>query len=198
MDRLSTLIAAGLLVASGCEDSGDAAPASGSRSRVNAVAAEPVEPADLDAFCESRPSSAEAPKLVWPALRQAPAAGKGKRRWINVWATWCRPCVEELPRLASWREPIGKRVPYELMFLSADGDPEAVAAFAADHAEVAGSLEIADAEALAPWLASLGLGESAALPVHLFVDPQDRIRCVRTSGVGDDDREAIAQLLTSL
>lgn len=34
-----------------------------------------------------------------PALKQAVKAQKGKVVVLNVWATWCSPCVEEFPSL---------------------------------------------------------------------------------------------------
>jgi len=198
MDRLSPLIvAAGLL---GCD--GDAAtkegkPGAGSRSRVAAVEAKKAPKLDPADFCTVYTEAGDAKALTWPELTGPPPASSQRKRWINVWATWCAPCVEELPRLTRWKQSVGRRAEYDLVFVSADGDAQEVAAFAETHREVKGSLEIADAEALAPWLSDLGV-ESGSLPVHLFVDGADRVRCIRQSGIGDDDEEAVAQLLEGL
>lgn len=204
VDRLPPLIHFGLVgcLSLGCAG-GDTAtsqegkPEAGGRSRVNAVQAKKAPKLDPNEFCTVYAEPDAAKPLTWPPLTgDAPASSKTKR-WINVWATWCRPCVEELPRLERWKATIGRRASYDLVFLSADGAPEEVAAFAGKHPEVKDSLEIADAEALSPWLSVLGV-EAGSLPVHLFVDEQDRVRCIRQSGIQDDDEEAVTQLLESL
>ncbi len=201
MDRLSALIVPLLatLVVVACDGAGNK-PSGASRSRVDAVqAAAPVE-VDLTGFCERLYEPQSAPALSLPPLH-APAAdapGAGGKRWINVWATWCKPCIEELPRLARWRTEIGARADFELVFLSADGDPEAVRAFAQTHPEVSGTLQLESAAQLDPWVTSLGLPGSAILPVHVFVDAGDRVRCLRTAGIGEGDRAAVEQLLVSM
>jgi thiol-disulfide isomerase/thioredoxin len=205
MDRLSAVtkgmtmaMGAGLVLAGlGCEGggSGGAAP---SRSRVEGVeAATPVK-VDPKEFCETWHEPNAAPALSLPTLTGPAPASSGKSRWINVWATWCKPCIEELPRLAKWQGELGKKADFELVFLSADGDPAAVQEFAKAHPEVAGSLELAAADALQPWATSIGVPGQAVLPIHVFVDGKDRVRCVRTAGIGEDDRAAVEQLLMAL
>ncbi|MBW3648454.1 MAG: TlpA family protein disulfide reductase [Actinobacteria bacterium] len=57
----------------------------------------------------------ELPDLVLPCLgggeevdlRSAPP---GRPTLVNVWATWCPPCVEEVPDLAAFAEKAGDRV----------------------------------------------------------------------------------------
>jgi thiol-disulfide isomerase/thioredoxin len=199
MDRLSALIiGAGLLVStSGCDGGGSSGTPS-SRSRVDAVqAATPPTVAPKD-FCEAWHEPDAAPALAWPALATAAPERSGKRRWINVWATWCKPCIEELPRLTKWHRELEKSLDFELVFLGADADEAAVKQFAAKHPEIAGSLELSQADALQPWATSIGVPGQAVLPIHVFVDAQDRVRCVRTAGVGEDDRAAVEQLLAQL
>ena len=198
MDRLSLVVAGTFVVVMGCDGEASKGETGKSRSRVNAVEAKADEPAvDLAGFCEVYPKADEAPKLTWPALRTDVPAATGSPRWVNVWATWCKPCVEELPRLEKWKDSIGARVDYELVFVSGDGDPDAVAAFAGAHPQVEGSLEIEDAATLNPWLQGLG-ADPPLLPVHVFLDGSDRVRCVRTAGISDTDEAAVRQLLTSL
>jgi thiol-disulfide isomerase/thioredoxin len=38
---------------------------------------------------------------------------------VNAWATWCKPCQEEMPDLLKLREALGKE-PFRLVLLSAD------------------------------------------------------------------------------
>lgn len=196
MDRLSALIVASALLG-GCnsEGSGGAAP---SRSRSESVQATAPAKVDPKEFCETWHEEGSAPALAWPALTGPAPASTGKSRWINVWATWCKPCIEELPRLRTWQAELGKKADFELVFLSADGDPAAVQEFAKAHPEVAGSLELSAADALQPWATSIGVAGQAVLPIHVFVDGKDRVRCIRTAGVGEDDRAAVEPLLMGL
>jgi len=154
-----------------------------------------VDPKD---FCEAYHEPQAAPALVLPPLTGPAPASTGKSRWLNVWATWCKPCIEELPRLRKWQAELGKRADFELVFLSADGDSAAVQEFAKAHPEVAGSLELQAADALQPWATSIGVAGQAVLPIHVFVDGKDRVRCIRTAGIGEDDRTAVEQLLMGL
>ena len=57
----------------------------------------------------------ELPDLVLPCLGGGPdvdlrAAGPGRPTLVNVWATWCPPCVEEVPDLAEFAARAGDRV----------------------------------------------------------------------------------------
>ncbi|MEM9456695.1 MAG: TlpA disulfide reductase family protein [Myxococcota bacterium] len=201
MDRLSAIALA--LAGSGLLACGDGHRSGGKgatpRSRVNAVQAKAPAAVDLAGFCEAMHEPAAAPPLALPALRKgSPPAPTGNKRWINVWATWCKPCIEELPRLVQWHREIAARSDFDLVFLSADGDAEAVRTFTQAHPEVADTLELEDAAGLDPWVQSLGLAGSAVLPVHIFVGADDRVRCLRSAGIGPSDRAAVERLLVSM
>jgi thiol-disulfide isomerase/thioredoxin len=180
-------------VASGCSGEDSSRPAS-RRERVNAVKASPAPKVDPAELCDVYPRAAEAPAFTWPALTgPAPAASRGWR-WVNVWATWCKPCIEEMPRLRAWRDRLaGRGVDVALHFVSADASDEEVAAFRTSHPEIPESLRLADPDALPAWLTQLGL-DAASLPVHVFVDPAGRARCLRASGVNDTDYPAVEAL----
>lgn len=200
MDRLPSLIAGCLLaaVAGGCEKQESTAPEGAAHARVNAVAAKPAAEADLDAFCDRRFAADAAPRLEpLPLADDAawPRADSGWQ-WINVWATWCKPCVEEMPRLQRWqKELVADGVPLSLDFVSADVDDETVADFRARHPEVPDGVRLADPDALPGWLASLSPELGAVLPVHVFVDERGTVRCVRAAGVEDADRDEVEALL---
>ncbi len=44
---------------------------------------------------------------------------KGKWRLVNFWATWCPPCIEELPRLLELKETRGNK-DFDVVFISLD------------------------------------------------------------------------------
>lgn len=55
---------------------------------------------------------------------------KGKVIFLNFWATWCKPCEEEMPSMQTLYENLDN-FPFEIIAVSVDKDaPEAVAKFA--------------------------------------------------------------------
>jgi thiol-disulfide isomerase/thioredoxin len=194
MDRLSTLaIALALPLALGSCDSKKEEP----QSRVNTtkVAQKTV---DTAAFCDVQFPGTTGPKLTVPKLvggELPPAAGTWQ--WINVWATWCKPCVEEMPRLAQWREKLGAAgKPYELSFVSVDEDEADLVAFKKDHPSTPASPRLAEPAKQADWYVSVGLDGGAPVPIHIFVEPTGHVRCARAGGVREQDYAAIEKLLS--
>jgi len=187
------LALAALLLVSACDESkgGSAAPPP----RVEAITSKSSDDKPTD-LCDVVPAAGSAPTFAFPELASgAPAVGNGYR-WINVWATWCPPCVEELPLLHKLGEEFrqsGTKVTVQL--LSVDSTQAAVDTFQAAHPEVAGSLRIADFDKLEGWLTSIGLDKGATLPVHVFVDPVGKVICSRTGAISESDVPRVKRLL---
>jgi thiol-disulfide isomerase/thioredoxin len=148
-------------------------------------------------FCDVHASDDRGTAFRWPELAAgstAPPAAT-RWRWVNVWATWCKPCIEEMPRLLAWRDKLvagGK--PIELTFVSVDDADAEVDAFRKAHPETPPSIRIASAEKRTAWLAGAGLGDGA-IPIQLFVSPANRLRCARAGGIRDKDFATIDKLL---
>jgi len=197
MDRLSALIILVLLVAA-CEDTskrGGDQPSS----RVNAAKTGARQAATSAAFCDVHATTDDkATTFRWPAMANGvptPAASAGWR-WVNVWATWCEPCIEEMPRLLAWRDKLaagGRKV--ELAFVSIDESDDAVTAFRKLHPEIPASTRIADPSTGSAWFRELGLAGDPSIPIHVFVSPAGRVRCVRASGVREQDFGVVEKLL---
>jgi thiol-disulfide isomerase/thioredoxin len=96
------------------------------------------------------PASARA-SVAWPregACHPAPAAaigallrGSGRLRVVNHWATWCEPCVEELPLLGELCRALGQRADFVGVswdLFDEEGDPAEVALRVAGFADAAG------------------------------------------------------------
>jgi thiol-disulfide isomerase/thioredoxin len=110
-----------------------------------------------------------------PAGRPADMAPyRGKALLVNLWATWCAPCVRELPSLGKLQAALG----------------------GADFAVLTIALDEPDAAKVAPFLAQHGAGNLpalidanrsidkvmpvSALPTSLLVDKDGKLRAVLT------------------
>jgi thiol-disulfide isomerase/thioredoxin len=194
MDRLSAVIAAAL-AASACSKDDPTPPAP---PRVESAQVLARKDASAAGFCDVHVADESGPVLTVPPLAGPPlaAVAPGHWRWLNVWATWCKPCVEELPRLARWREKLvgaGRQV--DLAFVSVDESSADIAAFRKLHPEMPDSARLADTDKQAAWFTALGIDKAAPIPIHVFVSPAGHIRCVRAGGVSERDYAAIEALL---
>ncbi|MGD8862423.1 MAG: TlpA disulfide reductase family protein [Myxococcales bacterium] len=197
MDRLHALIllTACLTYAPGCDGEPPAPPPSASR--VEAVTASGPDEDAIAGFCDVHHDGGHGPAFELPALQpDRPRPADAGPRWLNVWATWCKPCVHELPMLQQWAPRLSADAAgASVQFLNVDADADAVATFRAEHEGVPDSMRLAEPERLTDWLATLGLDPGAGLPVHVFVGGDDRIRCVRAGAVTDDHYPLVSRLL---
>jgi thiol-disulfide isomerase/thioredoxin len=130
----------------GCDkpasDNGQAA----SRGQAAAAANDAAPAVSAD---EAAPSAAGAPKAgvvdrshkgeAAPAAAFANAAGKpltvkafgGKPTLVNLWATWCAPCVKEMPALDAAAKEAGGRIRF--VAISEDMDPKKARRFFAER-----------------------------------------------------------------
>jgi thiol-disulfide isomerase/thioredoxin len=165
-------------------------------SRVVAVTGRAVSGPDLAGFCDRYAPEEQAGQLVLPALDGAAPAVSARPRWVNVWATWCKPCVEEMPRLLAWQKRLAEQgKPIDLVFISVDVTADAVAQFRAEHDAMPESLHVAGPDALSAWLPQVGLGEGSPIPMHLYADARGTQRCVRAGAVAETDFTFVEALL---
>ena len=98
---------------------------------------------------------------------------RGKIILLNVWATWCPPCVAEMPDLDELQREMGGDE-FEVITVSLDRTPEEPVGFFDQH-------EIYD---LTPWHGSIDLSSKVGapgLPISIFYDRQGR-EVARLSG----------------
>lgn len=197
MDRLSTLtFALVALVAPSACDTKRAKPSGALPSRTDVAKVSAGQTATAEAFCDRHATDDKAAPFHWPELAAGSTApgASATWRWVNVWATWCEPCIEEMPRIAAWRDKLataGRRV--ELAFVSVDDSDADVDAFRASHPGTPPSIRIANADKRAAWLGSLNLIDGA-IPIQMFVSPANRLRCARAGGVREKDYGVVEQL----
>lgn len=190
MDRLSALIIVGL-VACGKSDAPDLP------SRAEGAKVASGQKPTTEAFCDFHKTDDSGPLLQIPPVGEVKVTSKpGSWTWLNIWATWCKPCVEEMPRIAKWRDKLaagGKQV--DLQFVSLDDNDADVAAYAKLHPEMTKTARLADAKTQGDWFKALGLDASPTIPIHVFVSPTGHVRCARAGSVREQDYAAISLLL---
>lgn len=193
MDRLPALIALALCA---CDGGGAAANSGGVQpeGRVNAVMAN-TKAIKLGDLCDVAPEPAR--NFSWPELTgAAPARESSKYRWVNVWATWCKPCVEEMPLLqrtfADWKH---QNQNVALTLVSVDNDADAAIKFVGERAGLPATHQLKDASAAGAWLGEVGLPSGAAIPVHIVLDEQDRLVCARSGGISQPDLDKFHRAL---
>ena len=181
-----------LLISTGTACDGAPSPPPPPRSRVAAVAAPAGPQVKLDAFCELQASADTATTLSWPELDGAAPPMAGRWSWVSLWATWCLPCIAELPLMKSWEQKLAAEgLPVAITHISVDARAEDLDKFRSANATAPKGPRVADQASVEPWLGSLGLDAGAAIPIHLFVDPDKKIRCVRVGAVSEADYRAV-------
>jgi len=145
----------------------------------------------LHDVCDVSSPAATAQTWQWPATNGSPAANPGKWTWVNIWATWCHPCLEEMPML----ERTLASGPIALSFLSADATDDDLARFRTARSFTKSSPRLLDQGAVAAMVARYGFRGASSLPVHVLVDPENKVRCVRAGLV---EARHVEQVLTAL
>ncbi|MFB6350333.1 MAG: TlpA family protein disulfide reductase, partial [Bradymonadaceae bacterium] len=157
-----------LVWTTGCDrEKAEADSPESSGSRVNAVQAEEEKAPPPKAFCDKYYPTSEADTFEFAKLEGQPPAPADGWRWVNIWATWCKPCIEEMPRLIDWRDKLADKGLTDLVLVSVDESRKVVDEFRNQHPETPESLLITKPEKVKPWVDSLGLHPEAPLPVHV-------------------------------
>jgi thiol-disulfide isomerase/thioredoxin len=94
---------------------------------------------------------------------------KGKVAFVNVWATWCGPCREELPQVQKLHERLKDRKDVVLITLDVDADIGPVAPFTA-NTHYSFPVLLADAYIRDLWK------DSVAIPRNWILDRDGTVR----------------------
>ena len=133
-----------------------------------------------------------------PELPESLAIGGGKWTFINLWAGWCAPCKEEIPRLLAFEKKlVSAGAPFRLSFVSNDDDERQLNDFL-EHQPPTGlraSYWLTDGKERQEWLSAAGIAD-AGLPYQLLVDPKGKIRCAFQDTIEDGDYAEILAIVS--
>lgn len=171
----------------GCKQGAEVAPVA----RYEAVKATPV-PASR--WCDAS-FGGDGPRLSLPPLAPAPGRAQAKlpaskRVWVNLWATWCQPCVRELPLLLKWRDDLRKDgVDVDVLLLSIDDDGEALHKYLGEHKDIAAAqiARVASQREYEDWVKGYVKDPGTPIPLHLLAAGDGHVRCVRGGSLREAD-----------
>jgi thiol-disulfide isomerase/thioredoxin len=146
----------------------------------------------LPALAAPQPASV-APEFTLPDIDGTPRSSTewhDSIRVVNFWATWCPPCIREIPLLVDIQREYGARG-VQVIGIAID-EPEAVAEFAQDF-EFNYPVLVGQDDAMD--LGNLFLNGFIGLPFTAFTDRRGRILRVHT---GELHREQIESILAEL
>jgi peroxiredoxin len=162
------------------------APAEPSRLAGEDAAPEQVERREL-----LRPlaTPVQAPALALPTLKGGRldlAELQGKGVLVNFWATWCPPCVKELPALSRLNERMQGQ-DFAVVTVDVGEQPDRVRAFLADKPINFPVLLDPEGNSFKSW-------QAYAFPTTMILDRQHRIRYAVFGALEWDSDEVVESL----
>lgn len=132
-----------------------------------------------------------APAFTRPDLDGRPVrlrASRGKVVLLNFWATWCAPCLEELPRFAAWQTQFAPDG-FQVIAVSMDDTDAPVRA-------LVGKLQLTIPVVMGDARLGTRYGSVLGLPISFLIDRRGVV-VARFEGVTDLDtlESQIRQLL---
>jgi cytochrome c biogenesis protein CcmG, thiol:disulfide interchange protein DsbE len=104
------------------------------------------------------------------------AAYRGRVVLLNFWASWCTPCLAEIPRFAAWQAQYGSHG-FQVIGVSMDDSVQPLRRFIEQH-PVPYPVILGDAQL------GQAFGGVLGLPTSYLIDPQGRI-VARYAGEAD-------------
>lgn len=112
--------------------------------------------------------------------------GNGKVTFISYWATWCPPCIAELPSIAELHADYGDKITFLLI---TNEDPEVVKKFMTKR-------EL-DLPAVLPAMETPELLFERSIPTSYIIDQEGNI-VVKETGASDWNSDSIRTIIDNL
>jgi thiol-disulfide isomerase/thioredoxin len=138
-------------------------------------------------------------KAALGAKSPNPTLTNGQWTWVNLWAAWCAPCKEEMPRLHKFAARLGQSgKQLALAFVSLDDDERQLEQFLAAQSEdgVRATYWLREGHERDDWLVGAGLTRDPQLPIQMLIDPRGKVRCTVNGAVEDQDFAEIASIVS--
>lgn len=126
-----------------------------------------------------------------PTLHFTPAFFAGKAVLIEFWATWCNPCVAEMPTMHKAYDEFGPKG-FTILSINVDDSADNVRAFRAADWKMPWSHVVLEGDAAAPVKQ---LFEANALPTQILIGPDGTIVGVDPTLRGAGIEAALTRLL---
>ena len=113
---------------------------------------------------------------------------------VNFWASWCRPCVEEMPVIEQVRQEMkNEKLKFLLISLDDASDLEKSVAPLIDRLKITSKVIILDDTDYNSWIDKVDNSWSGAIPATLFVNKNSR-KLVEKSFKYEELKETINKL----
>jgi thiol-disulfide isomerase/thioredoxin len=128
-----------------------------------------------------------------PELRQKYLRDNDTLYIINFWATWCRPCVEELPGFQKLNESYkDKKIKMILVSLDFKKELNKLETFIITK-KIKPEVVLLDETNYNSWIDQIDPSWGGAIPATLFVNNKENIRLFHEKSITFDELEAIVK-----
>jgi len=187
----------GLCALAGCPGK-DAQPTPSSRYQAVKAAAPPASHWCDTSFAKDAPRLTLPPLAPPPAGRIQPTLLAGKRTWVNLWATWCQPCLREIPLLLKWQGELRKDgEDVDVLLLSIDDDGQELDKFLAGRKDLQAAkiARVTNQTDYEQWVKAFVKEAGAPIPIHLLGSANGEVRCVRSGSLHEGDYPSAKSVL---
>ncbi len=129
------------------------------------------EPLAADTLAAASPESTPVLKVKWGALDSLMSSSTDTTYIINFWATWCRPCVAELPHFEQVRQDYARhKVRVLLVSMDFAKDIEDRVIPFVDRMKLKSTVWLLNEPDANSWIEQVDTSWSGALPATLIIN----------------------------